>query len=246
MLSTRTKGLDRIKSVMLRERAWEYLHYQHLREGLLLADGIRTVHCVGAGKAYAELALALEFPDLHFHITEFETAGSAGHEVTAGWAEELEVTNVTWGSLDLLEPPEMNWDLVTTIASLDRFEDDAAAACRLLAMANQYVFALVPFAHAAASTDPLFRARVWEKRGAYRVGYDQAELEALFPLTVETRGCHWDKEGRKFRRQLASLENDQIEANRGELLALAARDVRREIPEAIAEASGIWTLARTR
>lgn len=245
MSANRGEELERVKQTLLRERTWRYLRYQHLREGFLLARNARTVHCVGAGKAYAELALALEFPDVHFHITDIESERTPNFGVAVSWAKKLGLSNVSFDTFDVFDLPDTKWDLVTSIETLEHIEDDVTAAKNMLKMANQFVFALVPFAHKAANADPARRKRVWETHGHYRVGYDEDDLAALFSNSVEVRGCYWGGEGRAFRHKLTSLSNEEIDERASDLLEEAKLDIRLAIPKAISDASGIWTLARS-
>ena len=242
-MTNRVGSVADLERVLLRERTWRYLRYMHLREAFELTEGVRTVLCVGAGKAYAELALALEYPDVEFRITDIESERTPNYQVAEGIAKKLELPNISFGVLDIFQPPSGTWDLVTSIETLEHLEDDATAARNMLALSDRYVFALVPFAHKAANANPRLREKVWRNQEHFRVGYDEEELAALFPRTVEMRGCYFE-EGQELRRDLMALENDQIDARAEELLQRARGDIRYEIPRALPEALGIWTLAR--
>lgn len=244
MSSDRARELTDLQQLLLRERTWRFLRYVHLREGMLLAPGVRSMLSVGAGKGYAELALALEHPDLQVHVTDVVSERTPNYKVAQGLARKLAVPNISFGTLDILEPPSGQWDLVVSVELLEHLQDDGTAATHMLQLARSYVFALVPFAHAAAIADPRHQRRVWEKAAHVRVGYDADGLTRLFPRTVEMRGCYWQDAGLRFRQELQQLQDHEIDQRSVEFIERAGEDIRHEIPQTLSEALGIWTLAR--
>jgi hypothetical protein len=243
MTSDRSHDLKTLKQLLLRERTWRYLRYVHLREGVLLASGARSMLSVGAGKGYAELALALEHPDLQVHVTDVVSERTPNYQVAQGLARKLAVPNISFGTLDILDPPTSRWDLVVSVELLEHLEDDATAAAHMLQLAHGHVFALVPFAHATEIADPRHQRRVWEKAAHVRVGYDAKGLAGLFPRTVEMRGCYWQDAGLGLRKELQVLDDHEINQRSRELIERAREDIRPLIPRTLSDALGIWTLA---
>jgi len=246
MFAARPKNLEQLERTLLREKGWRYLRYLHLREGFLAATasrGIETVHCLGAGKAYAEIALALEFPDVRFHITDVESERTPNYQVAEGWVRKLGLPNVTFGTLDIFDPPAATWDLVTSVETLEHLEDDETAVGNMHAMADAFVFALVPFADEAANADPARRERVWKNHEHFRVGYDEKHLRRLFPGATVIRGCYFKDAGHALRLDLAELDPDAIERDAEALIARAKGDVRDDIPKTLRDALGVWVLA---
>ena len=246
MFTARPKNLEQLERTLLREKGWRYLRYLHLREGFLAATAaqpIETVHYLGAGKAYAEVDLALEFPEVRFHITDVETERTPNYQVAQGWVRKLGLSNVTFGTLDIFRPPSETWDLVTSVETLEHLEDDVTAAANMLSMANRFVFALIPFSDDAANADPVRRERVWKNHEHYRVGYDEKRLRELFPGATAIRGCYFKDAGHALRLDLAEMDPETIDRDAEALIARARADVRDEIPKTLRDALGIWVLA---
>lgn len=100
---------------MLRRR-WAYLRYLHLRQVLLNASGVESLLSVGCGTGLAEVLLALEFPDIVFHVTDVDERAieqSFGARMVREWA----VDNVSFGSLDVLAPVRKRYGLVTSVGA---------------------------------------------------------------------------------------------------------------------------------
>lgn len=245
MFTTRPKTYEQIEHILLREKGWRYLRYLHLREGFKIAhaEGIETVHCLGAGKGYAELALALEFPEVRFHITDVESEITPNYHVAKGWAKRLNLPNVTFGTMDIFNPPNETWDLITSVETLEHLEDDDLAVENMLKIANRYVYMLVPFSDDRTNADAQRLAYVWDKHEHFRVGYDEKRLRALFPKARTIRGCYFREDGHKLRQTLAEMSPEEIDERAEELFAAARRDLRDEIPNTLQDSIGIWVFA---
>src|SRR4051812_21250062 len=79
-------------------RGWRYLRYRHFRAALQMAKDTRTVLSVGAGKGLAEVALALEFPDIVFTIAELPKA-MKGLKRARNLVRRLKLRNVRFKSV---------------------------------------------------------------------------------------------------------------------------------------------------
>ena len=156
---------------------------------------------------------------------------------------EWSVDNASFGSLDILAPCSRRYDMVTSVEVLEHIEHDDVAATRMLKAAKKYVFALVPFATRAMNEDPRWRRRVWQRQRHYRVGYDEAGLQALFPRSLVVRGCYWEDHGVLFRQRLDDCSDDQIRDCVAELSAAAKSDLLAAPPGPAGGCRGIWTLA---
>lgn len=235
--------LVRLLKLLLNKKRWRLLRYMHAREGMLLAGPVQSVLVVGAGYGLAEIALALEWPNTTFHLTDH---GGATHDFDAArdLADRLGLTNVTFGQLDILSPAQAGerWDMVMSIEVLEHLLDDWRAAEGMMQRARRYVFTLVPYATQATNADPVARRRALEKAEHVRVGYDAAMLNMLFPGAGVTRGCYWLDAGHPMRLRLDSMTNDEMAAHFDALLVEAATDLRDQIP-APREALGIWRLS---
>jgi cyclopropane fatty-acyl-phospholipid synthase-like methyltransferase len=240
------KALTKAQMQLLLHRRWAYLRYLHLREGVVEANrdqSIETVLAVGCGRGVAETALAIEFPHLHFHLTDVASDRTPNYQMAQRMVTEWEIPNVTFGVMDIFEPAERRYDLVTTIEVLEHLEDDDTAAKALEGLANRAVFTLVPFADASANADENRRRRVWENNEHFRVGYDEARLRELFHGVATVRGTYWADAGLGLRRYLQDASVDEIRARTAELVRQAREDVRSAIPTRISQAAGIWSLS---
>lgn len=237
-------GLDELERRLLLVRRWSYLRYVHLREGLLCARDIRSVLSVGCGRGFAELALALEFPDVRFHLTDVEGERTPHYQGAQRLADKLGLDNVTFGVRNVLEPGRKRYDLVASVEVLEHIENDALAAAEMRATANRYVFALVPFADAAAKRDENLRRKVYKSHEHFRVGYDIEDLTRMFPSVVAARGCYWRDRGGVFRQRLHEMSDEEVSASVHALREEARLDVVDEIPQVYPEAQGVWILSK--
>lgn len=234
--------LNEVIQRLMLVRRWSYLRYLHMREGLIHARGVESVLAVGCGRGYAELALALEFPDIRFHLTDIEGERTPNYQVARSLAERWDLGNVTFGVRDIMLPEREKHDLVASVEVLEHIENDALAAARMREAAAKYVFALVPFADEVANADEALRERVYESHEHYRVGYNEETLRRLFTGIVAMRGCYWKEKGGAFRQRLHSMTDEEIKANILGLQAKAQDDIVEVVPTRYPDAQGIWML----
>jgi SAM-dependent methyltransferase len=186
----RPGSIDELIKRLMLHRGWNYLRYLHMREGFKEAKDIRTVLGIGCGRGYAELALALEFPEVEFTLTELPGSEMRGIlERTGDLVDAWEIDNVKFGDYDLMNPPDTKYDLVMSVEVLEHLEDDARAAAAMRSAANRYVFVLVPFADSSRPVAEDERQRLLQRHGHYRPGYDAEALRALFPGMEAAKGC---------------------------------------------------------
>jgi hypothetical protein len=233
--------LDNVRLRLLQGRRWRYLRYLHLRQGLLAAGDCNTVMSIGAGGALAELALAIEFPNIAFCITDIEGPRTPHFRTAQNLATKWRLTNIDFGVCDILNPGSRSADFVCSVEVLEHIEDDACAARNMQAIARKALFCLVPYADLAAKSDEAYRRRAWEQCGHYRVGYSEQDLRALFPGIRVVRGCYWSDAGLRFREKLMSLPDDELKLG---LADEAGHDIRNQAPDRFPDARGIWILAQ--
>lgn len=238
-----TKHLAQMRNALILKRRWSYLRYLHAREALVLAEDIESVLIVGSGHGFAEIALALEFPWIHFHLTDIEGDKTPNYHRAQEFADKWNLSNATFGIRDILKPERERYDLIYSVEVLEHIEDDALAAAEMRAAAHRYVFALIPFADKTTNRDEAARIRVWEGLGHWRVGYDEEDLRRLFPGIVAMRGCYWREQGTEHRKRLYSMSNEEVTTSMSELQEEAKRDIVDAIPKIYPEAQGIWMLA---
>lgn len=238
-----TPQIQEVRKRLLVYRRWSYLRYVHLREGFLLTKGVRSVLAIGCGRGLAELALALEFPDIQFHLTDIDSEATPNYQRAQELVDVWKVPNVTFGVHDIVQPLPERYDLITSVEVLEHILEDELAAKNMLNGARHYVFALVPFADRGSNEREDLRARVWSNNEHWRVGYDESRLRALFPGRATIRGCYWECGGAVLRDQLHSSSDEEILGAIKEFIDQSLTDVRMGVPAKLPEAQGIWILA---
>jgi hypothetical protein len=236
--------LQEMRIRLLQQKTWRYLRYVHTREAFRLTEGAKTVLTVGAGTGLAELALALEYPDVDFHLTDIVTEKTPNYQGAQHLAKKWNVGNISFGVLDILDAPAETADLVTSTEVLEHIAEDEVAAANICARSRQYVFTLVPFATGSDHEDSERRQRAWQSHGHYRIGYDSADLIRLFGQPVAIRGCYWKPSAREFRETLTGMSVEEIARNSNRLMDWAHRDIVDRIPRRSADAFAIWALTR--
>lgn len=217
-----------------------YLRYLHLREAVRLSKP-RNVLVIGIGRGMAEVAIAKEFPDVQFHLTDWDFP-QPRLDRARKFANGLR--NVTFGHLNILTPDiEEKFDLVASVEVLEHIKEDDAAAANMRAISSKHVFCLVPFATAGDNANPERRQRVWENNEHYVVGYDPERLAVLFPQPEAVQGAYWSDVSVRLKKEVAELTPEQVREKGDELRAVAQEDLRPKIPRSMHEALGIWTLS---
>lgn len=229
---------------LLVRRRHRYLRYRHLRAGLQGAKDVRTVLSLGAARGEAEVALALEYPEVHFTVTD--VPGSLTRfESAPALVRKLGLKNVTFGELDIQKLPRRTgrYDFVASVELLDKVEDPVATAATLESLSRRWVFTLAPFAEPRENRNAEKRKRARELHGKQIVGFDALALLRLFPGAVAIRGCYWRDGGSELRRALHELDDAQIDERTDDLLSLGEADVRPGWPVRHSEADGVWVLS---
>ena len=239
--------LAKTRTTLLVEKRWRYLRYLHFREALILVqDDVDNVLAIGVGKALSELALAVEFPDIDFYLTDIESTTTPSWGFVQHAVEEWHLDNVHLSTLDVTVHPTICADLVCSTEVLEHIEYPQEAAKNMHLAARKYIYCLVPFADLSFNENPIRRQRVLESHGHFVCGFDSGTLTRLFPDPIEIRGCYWLEYGQEFRSKLDKLGGEAIRANSESLAIEAARDVTLgKTPSLRSEAAGIWILART-
>lgn len=236
--------LNDVRLELLRRKTWRYLRYLHAREAVKLVAPDATVLVIGGGHAFAEVALALEFPEMRFHVTDYEGA-SHSVERSRKIISTYGLSNISFGELNILDPGDTpQYDLVYSVEVLEHIVDDVRAAENMRRLSRKHVFALIPFAEDAINSDPAWCARAREAAEHERVGYDAKRLIELFPNPVTIRGCYWSDGGLVLRRTLTEMSNDEIGASADKLMLLGEKDLRPLIQSTIRDAAGIWILSK--
>ncbi len=244
--------LAELQLQLLLQKRWSYLRYVHLREGLLAAlkDAqkkgvpIERFLAVGAGRGLAELALAVEFQEIHFVITDIVSPRTPNYKAAQVFVAKWRLQNVKFDTLDVAHPIPDRFDVIASTEVVEHIKDDETALRNMLDAANHSVYCLVPFADEKTLQDPKKQATAWERHEHYRYGYSAERFRSLFPDIIEMRGCYWHDRGFQHRTQLGELSEAEIRAKREQIASDASADILNQLPKKLSEAQGIWVLAR--
>ena len=240
-----TKHRDKLRRTLMQGRTWRYLRYIHLREALLqISDEIETVGVVGAGHGYSEIALAAEFPHIHFTLTDIVATGYPNYHKAMDICWKWGIENVRFSVWNVLEPTKRRFDLVCSTEVLKHIEDAEAAAKKMREAAEKYVYCLVPFSDKASNENPNKRKRALEVHGHFVYGYDEQSLERLFPDPVFLKGAYFQEAGQQLRHRLMDLTPAEIDEQLADLKAFAETDLQDRIPQTPQEGQGIKILSR--
>lgn len=226
---------------LLFHRKWGYLRYIHLRNAFTKLEAIGSVLSVGCGMGFAEVLLAIEHPEIQFHLTDVIT----NYDVVKGFVEKWSLHNVTFGFQNILEPVPNRYDLVMSVEVMEHIENDVLAAAQMRAASNRYVFALIPFADKRIQHDEIEKKKALQHHGHMRVGYTLEDLNALFPNITAAGGCYWIDAGFEYQKYLATISETQIRTDTSYLHQMALMDIRPNvIPSVYPDAQGIWMVSR--
>jgi len=240
--------LHKVQIQLMVRKKWAYLRYIQMREGLIealkTAGEIKSFLSVGCGAGLTEVALALEFPEIKFHLTDIDSTAKIQQRLGIRMAAEWAIPNVKFGTYDTLTPSPESYDLVASIEVLEHIEADKIAAINMRAASRKYVFALVPFATHETNMDTKIRESVWKNHQHYRVGYNADSIQEIFPDITILRGCYWNDAGIQLRQKIEHLSDEEIRSLFPHLAQLAKTDIRNSIPSVDVKCHGMWVLSK--
>jgi SAM-dependent methyltransferase len=220
---------ERLVSEVLRRRTWSVHRHVHLVrafEEALVDGGIATALSIGCGAGLSELFLAARHPEIEFTLTDFDESRLA---IGRARARDLDITNVSFGSLDLLaDVGDQRYDWVSSIEVLEHIEDDRRAARNLVALADRWLWVLVPHCTPQELSDPEVIRRAWDKCEHHRPGYTFDTLGQVLGSRVDVRWmrtCYRRPGAMAFRSELGELSDDELILRRLELIATACDDL---------------------
>lgn len=226
-------------------RTWRYLRYIHLRDALSrVHKDISTVGIVGAGHGYSEVALALEFPNIEFYLTDIIAPNYPNYHKAMDICWKWGISNVKFGIWNVLEPTSHQFDLVCSTEVLEHIEDAETAAKAMILAAKKFIYCLVPFSDPDTNADTKKRARALEQFGHFVYGYDAYSLEKLFPNPLFINGAYFDDAGQILRQKLTELSNIEIDDQMHELIEFANLDIQNRMPLKPKQGQGIKILSK--
>jgi|SaaInlStandDraft_4_1057021.scaffolds.fasta_scaffold40157_3 hypothetical protein len=234
--------IERVKLELLKGKTWRYLRYLHASQALAVVTDWHDVLVIGAGNGLAELVLAMEYPDKHFHLTDHEAATHSFRHAK-NFQQKYDIKNISFGSLNILEPESKGFDIVYSVEVLEHIKEDKKAALNMNNLAKKYVFCLVPFAEKSLNDNKVKREDVLKRFEHFVVGYDENTLTNFFPNPIAVRGCYWADEGLAFRLKLSNMDIPSIEESYNDLVCLAKNDIKKQVQLTQKQALGIWIIS---
>lgn len=224
----RERQIKQLQTNLLKARGFAYLRYLHLYEFVATnASDVKTIGICGAGRGISELAIALEFPNIEFLLTDVVCEGSP-RRPNYFWAMELvtrwNVANVRFGIWDLLKPPPSRFDLVASSEVLEHIEHASLALQNKAKAARRLVYALTPFATAQQNSDPGKRKAAFAQHEHHVCGYD-ADFFKSVDVCRLVSGTYWKSHGVAFRTKLSQLSDTDIDGRFDELVSEARGDL---------------------
>jgi hypothetical protein len=218
---------------MIAQKGWALLRYLHLRAFIEAKSAeISNVLVVGTGKGLAELAVAAEFTNLDFVLTDIVSEGRPRRpnyfhcmELSEKWA----VDNLGFGVWDVLKPRRSKYDCIVSTEVLEHISEHELAVNNMVSHSLKYVYILAPYASKARNQDPALRARALNAHEHVVCGFDE-EYFRSFPHVIESMyGVYWTGES-SYRAVLNSVLANGETPCREALLSAAQNDLREEPP----------------
>lgn len=237
--------LNSIRLRLLRGKTWRYLRYLHLRDAISrIVNDIESICVIGAGHGFAELALAVEFKNIRFVLTDVMAPGYPNYHTTMKLAWDWQIDNIAFSVYDVLKPPNKKFDLVCSTEVLEHIPNPVLAAKHMRDASCGYVYCLVPYSDVRTNNDIVRRKYVFDRAGHYYYGFDADNLTSLFGQPMMVEGAYWFDAGMKLRSVLNDMSLEEIGLKYDELIGLAERDIRNAVPTDLKEAAAIKILSR--
>jgi hypothetical protein len=225
--------LHKIRLHLLRGRGWRYLRHVHLRHFVREhLQSLRTVCVCGAGMAFSELALAIEFPSVEFHVTDIVAPPTrpnyfAVMDLVMRWS----VRNVRFGVWNCLEPAPRKFDAVVSTEVLEHIRESRQAMQRMLDAAQRLTYVLVPYADARKNADAEARMQAYLAHEHFVCGFDQDFFRSFEASRIAVSGVYWRQTGGAFRAKIKAMTDAELEGAFASLEQLAEGDISSSPPE---------------
>jgi hypothetical protein len=224
--------IKNLRTNLLKSRGFRYLRYIHLRDFLSRVRGsVNSVGVCGAGQGLAELALALEFPELEFTLTDVVGDGRPNYWTAMQRCMQWEIGNLRFGVWDALAAPPRRFDAVVSTEVLEHIEQASLAISNLRRAATKALYCLTPFAGQAQNSDSDRRRLAYLQHGHYVCGFDEGFFLSVLGHDTDICGAYWRDFGLDLRGRLNAMSDDEIALRYDDLLRFAERDVIRRKPE---------------
>lgn len=225
MQNVSQKRIAQIKLNLLQSKGWRYLRYMHLRDFIASkCASLSRVGVVGSGLGFAELAIALEFPQIEWYLTDIVAEGRPNYHRVMELVLAWDVRNVRFGVWDILKPAPMKFDAVVSTEVLEHIREAEVAYKQILSASKKYAYTLVPYATDVENSDAAKRLNVYIEAGHFVCGFDGLMFRAIEPNGTVLRGVYWHNGGFQLRNKLVKLSSEEIFTEKQTLELLAETD----------------------
>jgi hypothetical protein len=227
------KRLNMVRLHLLRARGWRYLRYLHLADFVRTYSRLCNSFCsAGSGLGFAELALAIEFPDIEFYVTDIVAAGRPNYFKCMDLVMRWHVKNLRFGIWDLTQPSPRKFDLIASTEVIEHIKPPEPAMISMLEAANCATYALAPYADKVTNANAEQRLNAYLEHEHFVCGYD-AEFFVNLKFnykSIKSNGVYWAKSGAAFRKELIGLADTAIDESFDSLCKRAELDLICEAP----------------
>lgn len=218
---------------MVAQKGWALLRYLHLRDFIQSKSSeISNLLVVGTGKGLAELAVAAEFPNLKFFLTDIVSEGTPRRpnyfqcmEISERWG----IGNIKFGVWDVLMARQDKYDCIVSTEVLEHIPEHELAVQNMVRYSSKYVYILAPYASKIRNQDPILRAKALKAHEHVVCGFDEEYFHS-FPFLIESiHGVYWGGKS-SYRTVLNSYFPNAEKQSHESIVNIAQSDLRKSPP----------------
>jgi hypothetical protein len=233
MFIEKLKAIQKLKLRLLQEKKWRYLRYLHLHDCLkIIEQNIKNCLIIGGGKGIAELLLAIEFPHIHFYITDIYKKNNNQYsypnyigaiETSYKW----NISNITFGILDIFEKYPQKYDFIATTEVLEHIKQASEAFANMEVHCLKYIYCLVPYANNNDNSDLIKLKKAWDNHEHYLVGYNLSNFKSLINPTFDIlyNKRVYGVQSQNLRKEINTYEKDKISVEQKTLENIFQQDL---------------------
>lgn len=165
--------LETIRFNILKSNGWAFLRYIHLRDFISSQSNINSVGVCGTGMGFAELALALEFPNLDFYLTDIICEGRPNFHRVMELTFRYNLRNIRFGIWDTLKKSPQKFDSIVSTEILEHIKEAGLALQNMIDACNKSVYCLAPYAPEDVNLNIENRLAAYIQHEHFVCGFDE-------------------------------------------------------------------------
>lgn len=218
----------KLQQNMIEQKGWALLRYLHLRNFVKSKSSqVSDICVVGSGKGLAELAIAAEFPEAQFYLTDIVLEGRPRRpnyfqcmEISERWG----INNIRFGVWDVLKPKRKKHEAVVSTEVLEHIHEHRLAVRNMVSHSLKYTYILAPFASKAKNQDPEARALAYNTHEHVVCGFDVDYFEEFKYNAESIYGTYWTGKN-SYRAIVNQAARDGVHVEHATLIEAAKRDI---------------------